>query len=488
MQPPTQPKYTKIIATLGPATREVDDLRALIRAGADCFRLNFSHAGPEQMQGVIERARAASEAESWPITLLADIQGPKIRIGEMPEDGVDLKNGAHFTITEEEVEGSSSIVHTPYPYLVKDLSVGARVLIADGTIELRVIGKEGREVHTEVIAGGRLRSRKGLNLPDQELSIATLTDKDAVDLAFCAKADIDIVAISFVRRKEDLDRARELLGGARTPVMAKLERPEALKNLDSILDASDGVMVARGDLGVELPFERVPVMQKQILKRAAQRGKWAVVATQMLSSMVDNRRPTRAEASDVVNAVLDGTDAVMLSEESAVGKYPIEAVSALASLTREGESLCRPALPQATGEVASFAAGAAGAAVAAAEQMNARAIVTLAGSGLSALLVSKWRPRIPIIALSSYRPSLQRLNVLRGTIPVPIEDATSFEQQLLAADKYLLDTGYAEVGDVLVVAAAVPLGKGKETNTIRFHRVRNVDTPTSLSSFPRANG
>ena len=479
-----KPKYTKIIATLGPATADVEQMRALLRAGADCFRLNFSHAGPEKMAPVIELARKASLLENMPIALLADIQGPKIRIGDLPKEGVTLKKGQRFTITRREVEGDETIVHSPYRYLVNDLEPGARILFADGTLELRVLEMEDEDVHCEVINGGRLGSRKGLNIPDRELSVETLTEKDAKDLAFCGKSDIDIVAISFVRSPEDLKQARELLNNSRTPVMAKLERPEALDRLDAILDASDGVMIARGDLGVELPFERVPTMQKEILVRASERGKWAVVATQMLSSMVSNRRPTRAEASDVVNAVLDGADAVMLSEESAVGEYPIEAVAALAALTKQGESYQAGLQRPIGGHISSFAAGAAGAAVAAAGQMQAKAIVTLAGSGLSALLVSKWRPTVPIIALSSFRPSLQRLNVLRGVIPVPIEDRTSFERQLLAADRYLLENGFAEVGDTLVIVAAVPLGTGRETNTIRFHRVRAVHERTPLSTFP----
>lgn len=480
-----KPKYTKIIATLGPATGDVEQLRALIRAGADCFRLNFSHAGPEKMAPVVELARKASILENHPVALLADIQGPKIRIGDLPKDGVILREGKPFTITRREVEGTDTLVYSPYQYLVDDLEPGARILFADGTLELKVERISGDDVHCSVVVGGRLGSRKGLNIPGRELSIETLTEKDEKDLAFCGQADIDIVAISFVRSPDDLHRARELLNNRRTPVMAKLERPEALTRLDEILDASDGVMVARGDLGVELPFEQVPTMQKEILRRARERGKWAVVATQMLSSMVSSRRPTRAEASDVVNAVLDGADAVMLSEESAVGQYPVAAVSALAALTKEGEEYEKDHPQQPIGgHIINFAAGAAGAAVAAADQMQAKAIVTLAGSGLSALLVSKWRPRIPIIALSSWRPSLQRLNVLRGVVPVPIEDRTSFERQLLAADRYLLENKFAEVGDTLVIVAAVPLGTGKETNTIRFHRVRAVHERTPLSTYP----
>ena len=303
----------------------------------------------------------------------------------------------------------------------------------------------------------------------------TLTEKDRNDLAFIARADIDIVAISFVRSAADLALARSLMGKSKTPVMAKLERPEALEKLDEILEASDGVMIARGDLGVELPFERVPLLQKQILERAAVRGKWCVVATQLLGSMVTSRRPSRAEASDVVNAVLDGADAVMLSEETAVGEHPVLAVAAMAALTRAGESHNHGAPRHVLeADIASFASAAAGAAVSAAERLRARAIVTLAGSGLTALAVSKWRPRLPIIALSSLPETRNRLNVLRGVIPLAIGANSEVEDQLLAADGFLLRERLAEPGQPIVVAAAIPLGTGKETNTIRFHRVRDL--------------
>jgi len=463
------PKFTKIIATMGPASWELDRMRGLICAGADCFRLNFSHGGADAMRPIIARAREAARLENRDITLLADIQGPKIRIGSLPPDGVMLEKDQPFTISSQALVGSASQVHTPYKFIVEDLEVGARVLFADGAIELRVERIADGQVHARVITGGMLFSHKGLNLPGRHMSVETLTPKDEEDLKFIAKADIDIVAISFVRTPGDLARARELLDDTRIPVMAKLERPEALENLD----ASDGVMVARGDLGVELPFEQVPGTQKRILVRAAERGKWAVVATQMLSSMVSSRRPTRAEASDVVNAVLDGADAVMLSEETAVGQYPIDAVAALHALTREGERLERERPPSVLdGGDMSFAAGAAGAAVDAARRMGAKAIVTLAGSGLTALRVSKWRPTVPIVALASWLPSLQRLQVLRGVNAVRIEDATQLEEQILAADRFLVRSGWAAPSDVVVTVGAVPLGTGRETNTIRFHRVR----------------
>ncbi len=466
-------KYTKIIATLGPASASVEAIRGLIVAGADCFRLNFSHGDGRKLQPLIDSARAAARAEQRHITILADVQGPKLRIGRLPSQGVLLQEGEPFAITRESDVGDECRVHSPYEWLAKDLEPGARVLFADGAIELTVERIEGADVHCRVTSGGRLYSNKGLNLPGRRLTVETLTEKDRRDLAFIADADIDIVAISFVRSPTDLDEARALVGKRRVPVMAKLERPEALEHLEAILDASDGVMVARGDLGVEMPFEQVPVLQKRILASAARRGKWAVVATQMLGSMATSPRPTRAEASDVVNAVLDGADAVMLSEETAVGDHPRRAVEAMAALTRAGERHA-PGRSDDTldAELISFSQGAAGAAVAAAERIRARALVTLAGSGKTALALSKQRPELPIVALGSWEPTLNRLNVLRGVVPVAIDNRKELEEQLVAADRHLIEAGWAQAGDTIIVAAAMPLGEHKETNTIRFHKVR----------------
>lgn len=467
--------FTKIIATLGPACSSLDQLRGLIAAGADCFRLNMSHGGGELMQPLVDRAREAARLEGQFVPLLADIQGPKLRVGKLPLDGVTLHAGDPFLITARHVEGNASQVHSPYEGLSNDVEPGTTILLADGTIELTVERVDGPDVHTLLRNSGRLYSNKGLNLPGRAVSIPTLTEKDREDLAFAARAGIDLIAISFVRSPDDIHLARQILGSVKTPIMAKLERPEALTLLDEILAVSDGIMVARGDLGVELPFERVPVLQKQILRRARALGKWAVVATQMLGSMVLAHRPTRAEASDVVNAVLDGADAVMLSEESATGAHPELAVRAMAALTQHAETY-EQSQPrsQIVDENTSFAAGAAGSAVASAEHMHARAIVTLAGSGYTALHVSKRRPRVPIVALGAYEPTLRRLNVLHGVIPVAVADRCDFEAQLRTADAYLLNQGIATVGDVVVVTAAIPLGQQKEPNTIRFHRVRPV--------------
>jgi pyruvate kinase len=467
--------HTKIIATLGPASSSLEQIRGLIAAGADCFRLNMSHGGGELMQPLVDRAREAARLEGQFIPLLADIQGPKLRVGVLPADGVTLRAGDAFLITGRHVEGNASQVHSPYEGLARDVEPGATIVLADGTIELVVERVEGPDVYTRLLNSGRLYSNKGLNLPGRAVSIPTLTEKDREDLQYAARAGIDLIAISFVRSPADIHSAREILGSVKTPVMAKLERPEAMSLLDEILSVSDGIMVARGDLGVELPFERVPVLQKQILRRARALGKWSVVATQMLGSMVLAHRPTRAEASDVVNAVLDGADAVMLSEESATGAHPDLAVRAMAALTHHAEAY-EQSQPRTNTieESTSFASGAAGSAVASAQHMQARAIVTLAGSGYTALHVSKRRPHVPIVALGAYEPTLRRLNVLHGVIPVAVADRCDFEAQLRTADEYLLTHGVAMPGDVVVVAAAIPLGQQKEPNTIRFHRVRPV--------------
>jgi len=468
-------KATKIIATLGPAS--MDKMEELIEAGVDCFRLNFSHGDGPAFEPHIRAIREASRIKKRHIPILADIQGPKIRIGKMPAEGVRLIEGNTFILTEENLEiGSESRVHTPYPYLTQDAKAGAKILLADGTIELAVLEIKPPDVICRVIMGGILYSNKGINLPGTRLTISTLTDKDRTDLAYIAKADIDMVALSFVRSAADVQEARKYLTERKVTIMAKLERPEALHRLDEILEASDGIMIARGDLGVEMEFETIPILQKKILKRSALRGKWAVVATQMLGTMVFSNRPSRAEVSDVLNAVLDGADAVMLSEESAMGKYPVAAVEAMTKIVREAEAEVLPPDIPFDPDIMSFAAGAAGAAVIAASRINAKAIVALAGSGLTALLVSKRKPNIPILALSAHVPTLRRLNVLRGVQPVAVRENSDMESQIREADRFLRENDYALPGDPVIIAAAIPIGEKKETNTIRFHKVRTEDT------------
>jgi pyruvate kinase len=473
---------TKIIATIGPASSSVERIRELIRSGADACRVNFSHGDGATLGPLMETIREAARLEGLPIPILADIQGPKLRIGSMPEGGVLLVEGNEFTLTPREVAGTDALAQTAHERLAEDVEPGARILLADGAIELRVESIDGTDVHCRIVTGGRLFSHKGLNLPGRKISTETLTEKDRRDLAFLSGTDVDLVAISFVRAAKDLELARELLCSKRKiPLIAKLERPEAIANLDAILEASDGIMVARGDLGVELPFEQVPILQKRILARAARRGKWAIVATQMLASMVASRRPTRAEASDVLNAVLDGADAVMLSEETAVGENAGLAVRAMDALTRAAEEYDRGKREAGVDTDAhSFASSAAGAAVVAANQLGASAIVTIAGSGLTSLHVSKWLPKQPVVALSSTPATLRRANLLRGVRPVQIPARADIEEQLRFADAFLMDTGWAKEGDVIVMVAAVPLGAGKQTNTIRFHRVKKAGEPSTM--------
>lgn len=463
---------TKILATLGPASWSTDQIRALIRAGADAFRVNFSHGDGRTLGPVLERVREAADAEGAPIPVLADIQGPKLRIGDLPEDGVLLHEGERFTLTSRQVRGSEQIVHTPHKEIPEHLTTGDRIYLADGTIKLEVEKVKDGDVHTRVTTGGHLFSHKGINLPGIDLPfLDTITGKDERDLSFIAGAGFDMVAVSFVRRGRDLERARQIMGAVKIPVMAKVERPEAIQNIEDILAASDGILIARGDLGVELPLEQVPILQKELLQRAARAGKWAVVATQMLASMVSSPRPTRAEATDVVNAILDGADTIMLSEETAAGHYPAKAVETMANLARtvETSTACEIFRPKI--EIEGFAGGAAGAAVSASERLGAKAIVTLAGSGTTALLVSKQRPRLPILALSADPGALRRLNALWGVHPVQIPHKAEFEEQIREADQYLIGNQWAREGETVVVVAALPLGEGREPNTIFFHDV-----------------
>ncbi|MDH5720650.1 MAG: pyruvate kinase [Spirochaetia bacterium] len=467
--------HTKIIATLGPASESSEMIQKLIRAGADCFRLNFSHKNAEEFEPVIQRIRGISKSEDSYIPIIADIQGPKLRIGRLPVEGVILKDNDTFTITARDIGvGNAQEVETSYKNLSKDAVIGGRILLSDGTIELSVEKISDTDISCRVLIGGTLFSNKGMNLPGAKLSIDTLTEKDIKDLKFIAKSDIDMIAVSFVRSAEDIKRVREIIGNTRTPVIAKLERPEALENLDEILEQADGALIARGDLGVETPFETVPYMQKQILERSAAMGKWVTVATQMLLSMVRHNRPSRAEVSDVSNAVIDGADAIMLSEETAIGSYPVSAVEAMVKIAKEAEKNMQNIPPNIDAKKAVFSVSAAGAAVSAAERLGAKAIMPLAGSGLTALHISKWRPGRLILALSANESTLRRLNVLRGVIPVYLEKHMDMENQIKIADQFLLERNCAIKGDTVVIVAAVPLGKGAETNTIRFHRVKGA--------------
>jgi pyruvate kinase len=473
-------RRTKIIATLGPACNTAEMIHALIGAGVDVFRLNFSHGEAERRVRIIRIIREASEAVGKYIPIVGDIQGPKIRLGEV-EGSVHLKTGATFTLTTRPVKGTARIVSTPFEPLPREVQPGHRILINDGLVELVVTKVEGTDVHTRVVHGGPISSRKGMNFPDSELSIPAITDKDIKDLKFAVEQKLDYIAASFVRRKKDIAELRRLLhefGGDEIEVIAKLEKSQAIDSLDEILEISDGVMVARGDLGVELPPEAVPIIQKRVLETASRWGRFAITATQMLESMTSNSRPTRAEASDVANAIFDGSDAVMLSAETASGLYPVETVEMMARIVVAAEQNrhLQHAGPRAPfrqfTETDEFTDALAGAANYAAEQIDARYIVVFTQTGFAARLMSKFRPAVPIVALTPSTWVARRMNILWGVTPLVLQEAGEFHEQIVErVDEFLLDKKIVVPGDRLVILMGSPIYQRAKTNLLRVHRV-----------------
>jgi pyruvate kinase len=473
-------RKTKIIATLGPACSSEDVVYRLLTCGVDVFRLNFSHGAPEDWKRIITTVRDTAMAIGRYIPIIGDIQGPKIRIGDV--DGVvHLQHGQTFVITTEKVRGDAQRVSTPFTPLPREVQIGHRILINDGLVELVVTSLDANSVTTRVVHGGPISSKKGMNLPDSELTIPAITDKDREDVKFAVDHKLDYIAASFIRRRSDIEGLRQLLhdlGGSELNVIAKLEKPQAIDNLEDILDVSDGVMVARGDLGVELPPEDVPIVQKRILSEASRWGRFAITATQMLESMTTASRPTRAEASDVANAIFDGSDAVMLSAETASGMYPVEAVQMMARIVtaaeanRELQPFKRDPFRKST-ETDEFTDALAGAANYAAEQLDAKFIVVFTQTGFAARLMSKFRPRPPIIALTPSSWVARRMNILWGVQPLVLKDAGEFHEQIVdRVDDYLLSRDIVSPGDRLVIMMGSPLYQRAKTNLLRVHRVR----------------
>jgi pyruvate kinase len=474
-------RRTKIVATLGPACCQEDVIFSLLKSGVDVFRLNFSHGTQEEKKQLISTIRQASMDLGRYVPIVGDIQGPKIRIGDV-EGVISLQNGASFEITTEPTIGSAERVSTPFTALPREVQIGHRILINDGLVELVVTSVEGNRVHTRVIHGGAISSKKGMNFPDSELTIPAITEKDRDDVAFAAEQKLDYIAASFVRRRTDIEELRELLaslGAEEINVIAKLEKPQAIDNLKDILSVSDGVMVARGDLGVELPPEAVPMVQKRIIAESSRWGRFAITATQMLESMTTNARPTRAEASDVANAIFDGSDAVMLSAETASGKYPLESVQMMARIITAAEQSgsiysARQQLPfEKSGVSDEITDALAGAANYAAEGINAKYIVVFTQSGFAAKLMSKFRPRAPIIALTPSSWVARRMNILWGVQPYVLRDAGEFHEQIVeGVDEYLLEKEIVRPGDRLVILMGSPIYQRAKTNLLRVHRVR----------------
>ena len=466
-------RRTKIICTLGPATASLEKIRELIRAGMDVARLNFSHGTPETHARFAQWVRQASRDVGRPVALLQDLGGPKIRTGALGgRRSVALRQGQRFWLTAKETEGSSRRVSISYPHLARDVRRGNKILLDDGLIELRVVGKKGDEVETEVVQGGLLKEHKGVNLPGVRLRVEALTEKDEADLAYGIGLGVDYVALSFVRRAGDVRRVKQILKGrkAAIPVIAKLEKPEAIENLDAILAVSDGVMVARGDLGVEMAPERVPLIQKRIIQRAAQMRLPVITATQMLESMTLHLRPTRAEASDVANAILDGTDAVMLSGETASGRHPIEAVEMMARIAEEADQTRPETDLRRRGRSLDIAETVCESVVHAAQILKVRAIIAFTRSGSTAELISKYRPSRPVYAFCHEERIACRAALYWGVVPLVLPLELDADSTLAEAEAELLRRRLISPGDVLAVVAGSP-GKPGQTNQMKLVRV-----------------
>lgn len=473
-------RRAKIVCTLGPATQSQEMLERLIHAGMDVARLNFSHGSHADHQATIEGLRAAQLKARKAVGILGDLQGPKIRTGKLKEGVVELIEGKQLAITTDEaVMGTQELVSTTYPHLAADVNVGDRILVDDGLLELKVLFTDKKAlIRTEIIHGGMLKNNKGINLPGVALRAEALTPKDKEDLIVALKAGVDMVALSFVRTARDIEQCREAMqaAGKVVPIIAKLEKPEAIARLDEILDKTDGVMVARGDLGVEIPPEEVPAIQKDIIRRANKRGMPVIVATQMLNSMIEHPRPTRAEASDVANAVFDNTDALMLSGETASGRYPIESVEMMSRIVEAAESAMRQSFPRVgTGEPvripADFPDVTCGVACRAAREVGAALIVSFTMTGTTARLLSHYRPLMPIIAFSPNQEVRRRLALLWGVMPRVLEPVQETEEMVKRVEEELLARGLAKRGDRIVIVFGAPVGQAGRINSLRLHTI-----------------
>jgi pyruvate kinase len=467
-------RHSKIVCTIGPACSSPRMIRRLLEAGMDVARLNFSHGTHAEHAQNIVALRAAAVEQEKPIAILADLQGPKIRTGPLAGSRpVMLRTGQQFVITTAKVLGDSTRVSTVFRPLPREVHRGDRILLSDGLIELRVAQVRGPEVICEVVNGGSLGEHKGINLPGIKLRVPALTPKDREDLAFALKHGANYIAVSFVRRPEDVLLAKSLIrrAGKNTPVIAKLEKPEAIENLDAILRAADGVMVARGDLGVEMNPERVPVVQKQIIARARHFRRPVITATQMLESMTENPRPTRAEASDVANAIFDGSDAVMLSAETASGKYPIEAVSMMAKIIAAAEASDWKTPPRVPLEKLKVAETVAELFCHASHELHMKLIAVFTHSGFTARLVSCYRPSVPIIAFSPEAETRRRMALIWGVMPRHIPNVQKIDGLAAVAEKRLLEERLVRKGDVIGIVAGTPMGIRGTTNFMKFHVV-----------------
>jgi pyruvate kinase len=468
-------RKTKIVCTLGPASNSEPVLRDMMRLGMDVARLNFSHGTHEEHARTIDRVRKVAEKEGRTICILQDLQGPKIRTGRLKyRTPVALKSGSHLTITPRDIAGTATLVATTFKTLAQEVEPGSRILLSDGLIELLVLAVRDEDVECEIINGGMLGEHKGINLPGAVVSVPSLTEKDEKDLEFGIKHGVDMIAASFVRTADDVRIVKRLLHARQCDawVIAKLEKPQAVEdgNLDEILDVADGVMVARGDLGVEMPAEKVPVIQKRIIRRAADWRKPVITATQMLESMVENPRPTRAETSDVANAILDGTDAIMLSAESARGKYPRESVAMMAKIAMEAESSIEVIPRRRSHRQLSISETICESVAHAAQDLDMKAIAVYTETGTTARLISKYRPKSAIYAFAANPSVCARLNLMWGVQPVWCDMGINTEEMVSTAERMMLKQHAVQPGDVIAIVAGTRTASGS-TNFMRLHVV-----------------
>ncbi len=474
-------RRTKIVATLGPASTDRATMAALFAAGADVFRINMSHTTPDRMRELMRIIRDIEQEHGRPIGALVDLQGPKLRIGTFKEDAAVLAAGASFVLDADPAPGDGMRVHLPHPEILSALKPGHALLLDDGKIRLTVLEASPKRAITRVEVGGRLSARKGVSVPNTVLALSALTGKDHSDLEAALDAGADWIALSFVQRPEDVAEAKKIARG-RAAVMAKIEKPQAIERLAEIIDAADGLMVARGDLGVELPVEKVPALQKQMTRTARRAGKPVVVATQMLESMISSPVPTRAEVSDVATAIYEGADAVMLSAESAAGQYPVEAVATMNRIAIEVEAdptyrtiiHAQRADPEATGADAIAAA-----ARQIAETLDLNAVVCWTSSGATALRVARERPQPPIVSISPNVSTGRKLAIVWGVHSVIAEDARDQDDMVDRACRIVFKDGFARAGQRIIIAAGVPFGTPGATNMVRIafvgSDVRDID-------------
>ena len=460
-------RKTKIIATVGPSVNSKDGIKKLVEAGADVLRLNFSHGTEEDHSNVVKWIRELEKS----VAIMQDIQGPKIRTGEAKES-TQFKQSHEIKITNKETISDDNVIYINYKDLFKDLNSGERIFIDDGQIVIRIIKKTKSSMLGQIEIGGELRSNQGVAFPDSKLSVSAITEKDIADLKFGKKLDIDIVAVSFVRDANDIKKVREIVD-KNIKIIAKIELKNAVKNLDSIIDEADGVMVARGDLGVQLDLEKVPFIQKQILNEANAKGKITVTATEMLQSMKESHRPTRAEVTDITNAILEGTDCVMLSAETAIGNHPEVVVSAMSDICKEADSRNDTSVLRfkETSTVDTLTTSLAKAAVQVANEIEAKAIVAFTETGRTPLLISNYRPEAPIFTMTTIDKTYNQMNILWGVQQIKIDRLETTPEMFEIADTWLQNNKKFKKNDKVVIVAGTPPNKEAATNLIRVMKI-----------------